>query len=574
MFFCKVTAQNPSPMNIAKEKAEKGDMVAQYQYATMLSDDKVLPEEDDYQKAIIWLRKSAEQGYAPAQTKLGYWFDRGYGVKKNSEQAVYWYRKAAEQGDENGLFNLAICYQKGEGGLSKSESESFMLFKKSAEQGYSSAQFALGRCYYYGTGTEKNYNDAFNWFNKAADKGHVKAMYVLGWCYAHGQGVSKNLNKAIEFYEKASAENNPDAEYELALIYLGKNDDIIEKDSLLAAELLLDSAAGGEYTPYLVFTFGLHEEPNKKALDKLLELSNLSNSPNQYYFLAITGCHYWGMKNFKQAESYFKKSIELGGLQGTIELGLMYFYVLANSPQYLDFMSQNEESNFVDCLDLESYRYYEDDSACINYLNTKQWTENDNVAYWLEKAVDYKCGGFIYGMESYNIYNHLLFVYINNIGSQRNFEKALKIIYTCLTDREKEQNMNDEYLIDKSIHIIAKNMKNNENLKLFYENLYNYVNNNPESSDFCKKLAYSGIGQSFYKDKNYNSAFKYLSEAMEYESEDYVSSETLRYLAACYRFGRGTNKNAQKEQEFQKKAESLDKELKERMYEFRKRYKQ
>ena len=132
MFFCKVTAQNPSPMNIAKEKAEKGDMVAQYQYATMLSDDKVLPEEDDYQKAIIWLRKSAEQGYAPAQTKLGYWFDRGYGVKKNSEQAVYWYRKAAEQGDENGLFNLAICYQKGEGGLSKSESESFMLFKKCA----------------------------------------------------------------------------------------------------------------------------------------------------------------------------------------------------------------------------------------------------------------------------------------------------------------------------------------------------------------------------------------------------------------------------------------------------------
>ena len=96
---------------------------------------------------------------------------------------------------------MAICYQKGEGGLSKSESESFMLFKKSAEQGYSSAQFALGRCYYYGTGTEKNYNDAFNWFNKAADKGHVKAMYVLGWCYAHGQGVSKNLNKGLKIGE-------------------------------------------------------------------------------------------------------------------------------------------------------------------------------------------------------------------------------------------------------------------------------------------------------------------------------------------------------------------------------------
>ena len=55
--------------------------------------------EKDIVQAVYWYRKAAEQGFAPAQSNLGYLYANGYGVEKDIVQAVYWYRKAAEQGD-------------------------------------------------------------------------------------------------------------------------------------------------------------------------------------------------------------------------------------------------------------------------------------------------------------------------------------------------------------------------------------------------------------------------------------------------------------------------------------------
>ena len=52
----------------------------------------------DYEKAIEWYTKSAEQGYAEAQNNLGVMYDNGRGVPQDDKQAVYWYTKSAEQG--------------------------------------------------------------------------------------------------------------------------------------------------------------------------------------------------------------------------------------------------------------------------------------------------------------------------------------------------------------------------------------------------------------------------------------------------------------------------------------------
>lgn len=52
----------------------------------------------NYVKAVEWFRKAAEQGNDVAQYNLAMCYERGEGVVKDLAEAVKWYRKAAEQG--------------------------------------------------------------------------------------------------------------------------------------------------------------------------------------------------------------------------------------------------------------------------------------------------------------------------------------------------------------------------------------------------------------------------------------------------------------------------------------------
>ena len=60
----------------------------------------------DYEIAMQWLLLAADQGYAPAQTYIGYLYENGHGVSRDREEAIRWYRRAALQGDETARANL------------------------------------------------------------------------------------------------------------------------------------------------------------------------------------------------------------------------------------------------------------------------------------------------------------------------------------------------------------------------------------------------------------------------------------------------------------------------------------
>ena len=55
----------------------------------------------DYNEAVQWFRKAAEQGHASAQFILGHCYDAGDGVSKDTAKAIEWYKKAAAQGQED-----------------------------------------------------------------------------------------------------------------------------------------------------------------------------------------------------------------------------------------------------------------------------------------------------------------------------------------------------------------------------------------------------------------------------------------------------------------------------------------
>ena len=170
----------------------------------------------DFKAAIDYVRPLAEQGFAAAQSFLGYCYGTGHGVEKNRVEAAKWYQKAAEQGSAEAQLNLGRCYEDGDG-VEKNEFEAVKWYRKAAEQGYIEAQYALGLCYDYGMEVEDR-TEAAKWYQKAAEQGYAEAQFSLGQCYFYGNGVNKNKFEAAKWYQKAA-----DQGHEAAQEFLDEN---------------------------------------------------------------------------------------------------------------------------------------------------------------------------------------------------------------------------------------------------------------------------------------------------------------------------------------------------------------
>ena len=156
----------------------------------------------DYATAAYWYRKAADKGDVLALNNLGLLYDEGNGVEKNLYKAAELYKKAADKGDDIAQYNIANCYAKGQG-VAENDDLAFSYYKKSAEQGYANAQYELGRCYDLGNGTYKSDYQALIWYRKAAEQNHGKAQYQVANAYLYGSGVTKDVGQAIIWYRKA-----------------------------------------------------------------------------------------------------------------------------------------------------------------------------------------------------------------------------------------------------------------------------------------------------------------------------------------------------------------------------------
>ena len=184
-----------------KKAAEQGYARAQYNLAQCYMFGRGV--EKDERVAVEWYKKAAEQGIPEAQSNLGGCYDNGTGVEKDETKAVEWYKKAAEQRDARAQYNLGVCYMFGRG-VKKDERMAVEWYKKAAEQEIPEAQYNLAQCYMNGRGVEKDERMAVEWYKKAAEQGHVTAQRNLGWCYEEGIGVKKNEKRAVKWYKKAA----------------------------------------------------------------------------------------------------------------------------------------------------------------------------------------------------------------------------------------------------------------------------------------------------------------------------------------------------------------------------------
>ncbi|PKC66373.1 kinase-like protein [Rhizophagus irregularis] len=185
--------------------------------------------EQNKRKAFKLYQKSADQGYKDAQFQLGNCYNEGVGIDINKTKAFELFKVAAKKEHTTAQYNLGIMYENGEctetdlekndKGVMRNSKKAFKLYQKSAEQGYINAQFELGYCYDRGVGTIINKTKAFELYKIAAEKGNKAAQNNLGDLYRNGGGTEKDLEKAIKWYNKAAENGYEIAQYNLGWCY-------------------------------------------------------------------------------------------------------------------------------------------------------------------------------------------------------------------------------------------------------------------------------------------------------------------------------------------------------------------
>ena len=117
----------------------------------------------NYKEALKYFKMAAEAGDAVAQTHMGWFYDKGEGVKQDYNAALKWYRMAAAQDYPAAEDLLARMYRDGHG-VPPNYSLAAELFKKATLQLYMNASTHLERLYISNApGWSPDYETAYFW---------------------------------------------------------------------------------------------------------------------------------------------------------------------------------------------------------------------------------------------------------------------------------------------------------------------------------------------------------------------------------------------------------------------------
>ncbi|HTK95098.1 MAG TPA: tetratricopeptide repeat protein [Terriglobales bacterium] len=252
-------------------KAAAGDPAAQFELGMTFHDGKGVPAND--LKSAEWVRKAADQGYAPAENELGVMYRLGEGVERDKAEAVRWFHLAAQHGSAKAMYNLGAAFYNGDGvaiddaaslrwfllsqafgddkaadavargeqdlnagpkeeayfqagetlasgALGKQDTAgAARYYEKAAQLGYSPAQVRLAIAYLDGRGVPQNDELATHWSEAAFKAKSAWAAFLLGYMYHQGRGKKQDIGDAIKWYKKASDGGISAAMINLGVIY-------------------------------------------------------------------------------------------------------------------------------------------------------------------------------------------------------------------------------------------------------------------------------------------------------------------------------------------------------------------
>ncbi|KAK6173927.1 hypothetical protein SNE40_017298 [Patella caerulea] len=97
----------------------------------------------DIEKSTAFFKSAADQNDSEAQCFLAMCYERGLGVEVNECKAAELYHKAAQSDNDGAMYNLAVFYEHGLGGLPEDKISAMELYEKAAKAGNEHAQFRL-----------------------------------------------------------------------------------------------------------------------------------------------------------------------------------------------------------------------------------------------------------------------------------------------------------------------------------------------------------------------------------------------------------------------------------------------
>ena len=162
-----------------------------------------------------WMTLAADQGNGKAQTNLGWMYEMGKGVPRDTQKALSLYQLASDQGLAKAQEKLNLLLNKNKENLRdpSNNSKGFLSLNEkhpelneiqpeksnkiattsetnlkieqeqpglnSTKKAEAQIHFGLGMRFEHGEGVPQDYNEAIRWYRLAADQGHSKAQEKL-----------------------------------------------------------------------------------------------------------------------------------------------------------------------------------------------------------------------------------------------------------------------------------------------------------------------------------------------------------------------------------------------------------
>jgi TPR repeat protein len=194
--------------------------------------------------ALEWIRKAAEQYYAPALFTLGKIFEEGsFGQEKDADEAVLWVRRAAGAGLPDAQFTLGTYYQQG-AGVEVDLKKAVDWYLWAAGQDNFSGQLLIARNFDRWSDYLLNNDAAFGYLVQMAEQGDPESQFNLGYYYGYSDADDRDYEKAVKWLQLSSMQENVDATKLLAHHYLKGLG--VTKDSEAAVQCYISLAKTGD----------------------------------------------------------------------------------------------------------------------------------------------------------------------------------------------------------------------------------------------------------------------------------------------------------------------------------------
>lgn len=176
------------------------------------------------------LKPYAVQGYARAQTILGFVHLYGNGTKKDPVRAAHWFAKAAAQNyapAQHALARLYLAAAKADAKAGAKQKKGVALMRAAARGNHPIAQVEFGLMFERGQFVKRDSARAVLWFERAARQSFAPGQFLYALALAKGRGVARNQAAAHRWGLQAAKGGYGEAQYWLGYRFL-KGDGVKE----------------------------------------------------------------------------------------------------------------------------------------------------------------------------------------------------------------------------------------------------------------------------------------------------------------------------------------------------------